>query len=406
MAAEQTGSLTKTKSATQSGDDKGILRPLVDADAHLDPPYEMWAEYLPEELKEKAPYIEEGDEHDWIVFEGNRRPVKQLNNTAGKSGKEFKMHVKRSEMRKVWLPEVRLADMDEDGVEAAVMFGGGPLGTKDQDLYIASFDAYNRWLWDYCQTDRKRLHPVAYLPMRDVDETLGMIRKLAKMGFKAINIPAFPQSRDGISTSSTVKAIKSSQGSALTGDPGGERSYVDPEFDRMWAEIEELDLTVTVHLGARIPRFGEKKYFLADMLMSKMSMAEPIAVLIYGGVFQKYPKLRFVSVESGVGWFAWATEYMDRTWEKQRFWTDSPLDNPPSYFMEQNIFGSFIQDRIGILQRDLPGGKNIMWSSDYPHSETSWPHSHDIIARDFAGVPNADINDIVCDRAKQVYRID
>jgi predicted TIM-barrel fold metal-dependent hydrolase len=406
MATDQaTSSRPGTAPVSDSSNAKGLLRPVIDADAHLDPPYEMWADYLPAHLKDRAPYIEEGDEHDWIVFEGNRRPVKQLNNTAGKSGEQFKMNVKRSEMRKVWVPEVRLADMDEDGIEASVMFGGGPLGTKDSELYIASFTAYNRWLWDYCAADRKRLHPVAYLPMRDVDETLGMVRDVAKMGFRAINIPAFPQASDGISTSSGVKAINSGQGAALTGDPSSERSYVDPDFDRLWAEIAALDLTVTVHLGARIPRFGEKKYFLADMLMSKLSMAEPIAVLIFGGVFRKYPKLRFVTVESGVGWFAWAAEYMDRTWEKQRFWTDSPIDQPPSHYMDQNVYGSFIQDRIGILSRDLPGGRNIMWSSDYPHSETSWPHSHEIIARDFAGVPDGDVNDIVYARAKKVYGI-
>lgn len=396
---------------TQPGEEGGqmvsqnIRRPLIDADAHLDPPYEMWKDYLPAHLRDQAPYIEEGEEHDWIVFEGNRRAVKQLNNTAGKAGKDFKMNVKRSEMRAAWLPEQRLADMDQDGVEAAVIFGGGPLGTKNSELYIASFETYNRWLWDFCGTDRKRLQGVAYLPMRDVDETIGLMRQAAKLGFRTVNIPAFPQSADGISTSATVKAISAGQGAALTGNPTGERSYRDPEFERFWAEVCELDLTVTVHLGARVPRFGEKAHFLPDMLMSKLSMAEPIAVLIFGGVFHRFPKLRFVTVESGVGWFAWAAEYMDRTWERQRFWTDSPISEPPSHFMEQNVYGSFIQDRIGIMQRDWRGGRNIMWSSDYPHSETSWPESQQVVSRDFAGVPDKDIHEIVYARAKRVYQI-
>jgi predicted TIM-barrel fold metal-dependent hydrolase len=381
-------------------------RSLIDADAHLDPPHEMWKDYLPQHLRALAPYIEEGEEHDWVVFEGNRRPVKQLNNTAGKSGKDFKVNVKRSEMRAAWLPDQRLADMDQDGIEAAVIFGGGPLGTRNSELYIASFETYNRWLWDFCGADRKRLQGVAYLPMRDVDETIRLMRQAAKLGFRTVNIPAFPQSADGISTTATVKAISTGQGAALTGNPTGDRSYLDSEFERLWAEVCELDLTVTVHLGARVPRFGEKAHFLPDMLMSKLSMAEPIAVLIFGGIFERFPKLRFVTVESGVGWFAWAAEYMDRTWERQRFWTDSPISQPPSHFMEQNVYGSFIQDRIGILQRDWVGGRNIMWSSDYPHSETSWPQSHDIVARDFAGVPDADIHEIVYARAKRVYQID
>lgn len=378
---------------------------LVDADAHLDPPHTMWREYLPQQLRALAPYIEEGEEHDWVVFEGKKRPLRMINNQAGRAGKDFKMTGKLSEMRVAWQPQARLADMDHDGIEAAVIYGGGPLGTMNSELYIASFEAYNRWLQDFCATDRKRLAGVAYLPMRDIDETLGLLRKAAALGFRNVNIPAFPQSSDGITTSARVAAIAAGQGAALTGNPESDKSYADPEFDRLWAEISERDLTVTIHLGGRVPRFGEKKHFLPDMSMSKLAMAEPINILIYGGVFQRFPKLRFVSAESGVGWFAWMAEYMDRVWEKQRFWTESVLTNPPSFYMDQNIYGSFINDRIGILCRNEPGGKNIMWSSDYPHSETSFPNSHAVIARDFTGVPDAEVQEIVGERARRVFSV-
>src|SRR3546814_11864431 len=83
----------------------------------------MWKDYLPEHLRALAPYIEEGEEHDWIVFEGERRPMKMINNQAGRQGKDFKMSGKRSQMRAAWLPEQRLADMNTAGTDAAVMFG-------------------------------------------------------------------------------------------------------------------------------------------------------------------------------------------------------------------------------------------------------------------------------------------
>jgi hypothetical protein len=114
--------------------------------------------------------------------------------------------------------------------------------------------------------------------------------------------------------------------------------------------------------------------------------------------------MRWAIVESGVGWMSWMAEYMDRTWEKQRFWTESKLQNPPSFYMDRNIYGSFINDRIGIINRSLPGGKNIMWSSDYPHSETTFPNSHAVIARDFAGVPHEDVQKIVGGRARDLYQ--
>jgi predicted TIM-barrel fold metal-dependent hydrolase len=385
--------------------ESGISWPLVDADAHIDPPYEMWRDYLPAPLRELAPYVEEGEECDWVVFEGQRRPIRMISNQAGRSGKDFKMIGKRSEMRAAWKPEQRLADMDADGIDAAVLFGGGPLGTSNSELYVASFEAYNCWVWDFCAVDRRRLIPVAYLPMRNLDETVDLLRKAAKLGFHAANIPAFPQAADGFSTGSNVKALKSGQTAALTGDPKGAWQYSNPDFDRLWAEFEAHDMTTTIHLGARVPRFGEKQHFLPDMPMSKVAMIEPIAIAIFNGIFQRFPKLRFASVESGVGWLAWAAEYMDRTWEKQRYWTESPLTEKPSFFMDRNVYASFIQDRTGVLTRHLPGAHNIMWSSDYPHSETTFPHSREIITRDFEGVPQQDICDITRNRAKQLYGV-
>ncbi|TAL03065.1 MAG: amidohydrolase [Rhodospirillaceae bacterium] len=376
---------------------------VVDADTHIDPPHEMWVEYLPAHLRELAPRIEEGEDCDFVVFEGRRNPLRMISNQAGRAGKDFKMVGKRSDMRAAWLPSQRLADMDQDGIAAAVLFGGGPLGTTNPELYIASFETYNRWVWDFCGVDRHRLVPVAYLPMRDVDETLRLLRQAAKLGFRTANIPAFPQATDGFSTSSVVKAIEVGKGAALTGDPSGGRSYAEPAFDRLWAEVSELDITLTIHLGARIPRFGDKQHILPDMVMSKFAMAEPIAIAIFNGIFQRFPKLRFVCVESGVGWFAFAAEYMDRTWEKQRYWTESKLTEKPSFYMDRNVFGSFINDRLGILNRNAPGGRNIMWSSDYPHSETTFPRSHEVIARDFDGVPENDIREIIYDRARRIY---
>ena len=382
------------------------LGPIVDADAHMDPPHDMWKDYLPSHLKDRAPVIEHGEENDWIIFEGNRRPVMMINNQAGRQGKDFKMVGRLSDLRSTWDAHTRLADMDADGMTAAILFGGGPLGSFDNELYIASYEAYSRWVKDFCSIAPNRLIPVGYVPMRDVDETVAHVTRLAKLGFRAINLPAFPQNPDAWSTTSGVKALKEGQVSALTGDPKGKLQYWQPEFDKLWAALSDLDLVISFHLGARVPRFGEKQYFLPDMPMSKMAMAEPIGIFIFNAIFQRFPRLRIASVESGVGWFAWFTEYLDRIWEKQRFWTESPLKEPPSYYMDHNVWGSFIQDRTGILNRNLPGGKNIMWSSDYPHSETTFPRSREIILRDFEGIPEKDVRDIICNNAKRLYRLD
>lgn len=378
---------------------------IIDADAHVNPAPEFWVEYLPSHLAELAPRIEEGgpdEDCDYIVFEGKRKKILMLGHRGGRRGKDFKMHAKRSDMRAgTWDPALRLEDMDKDGVDAQIQFGGGPLATANQELFIASFHAYNRWLADFCSYSPKKLYGVGYVPMADVDQSIAMVKDFAKRGLKAVNIPAYPLAKDFAGASAD-----GAQMLALTGDPNGERCYADEEFDPFWKTVLDLDMPVTIHLGARAPRFMEPIHFLPDMLMSKLAMAEPIAILIFRGLFQRFPDLKFVSVESGVGWFAFAADYMDRCWQGQGGWTKSPLKSPPSDFMEQNIYGSFIHDSVGIQTRNLKGAKNIMWSSDYPHSESLFPESQALIKEIFAGVPDEDRKEILGGRARKLFHLD
>lgn len=373
---------------------------IVDADAHVNPPYDMWKDYLPPSLQEFSPKIEHADDADYVIFEGKRRKVNLIGAQGGRRGQDFKMEGRVADTRSGgWMPAARLDDMNEDGMDAAVLFGGGPLATANDELYLASFTAYNRWLSDFCSHASDRLIGVGYVPMLDVGMTVGMMRTCIKNGLKAINIPAFPMTR--------YKVVEpgEAQRRALTGDVGGNRGYADPEFDPLWKAACDLGIPITIHLGGRVPRFMEPKWFLSDLLMSKFAMAETIAIMIYGGVFDRFPDLKLASVESGVGWFAFAANYMDETWNKQRFWVNSEIKHLPSHYWEKNIYGSFIHDRAGILNRDMLGAGNIMWSSDYPHSETTFPNSQEVIDRLFEGVPEAEKAMILGGRAKALYNI-
>ncbi len=378
------------------------IKPIVDADAHVNPSHDMWADYLPEDMRALAPQIEHAEDCDYIVFEGTRRKLNLISAQGGREGKDFKMHGRASDARAGgWMPKARLDDMDTDGIDTAILFGGGPLGTTNNDLFIASFDAYNRWLADFCAYAPSRFAGVGYIPMQDVDLAIKMLRDLAARGLKAVNIPAFPMAKVDKAGATGFDA----QTRALTGDVNGDRSYADPEFDPFWKAACDLGMPVTIHLGGRAVRFTEPKFFLSDLLMSKFGMGEPIAIMIYGGVFQRFPDLKLASIESGVGWLAFAANYMDETWHKQRHWVNSVLEHEPSYFMDRNIYASFIHDRVGILTRDMPGAGNIMWSSDYPHSETTFPNSLAKIEELFAGVPEADKAMIIGGRAKQLFNL-
>jgi len=375
---------------------------MIDSDAHVNPPATFWVDYLPKHLASRSPRIEPGsdtDGHDWVVFEGNRKPFVTLSSVAGR-GKDFKLTGRQSDLRSGgWEPAARLEDMDKDGVPTAVLFGGGPLGTADNELFVESFSAYNRWLADFCSYDKKRLVGVAYLPMIDVDQSIAMLKDAAKRGLRGVNIPAFPMSDVNVNDTGGGFA---SQLLALTGDPNGKRQYDSPDFDPFWKAAVDHDMAITIHLGARMPR-PNSPHFLPGMVMSKLTMAEPIAIMVFGGVFDRFPDLRFGSIESGVGWFPWLAEYMDGIWQNQNHWANTTIKHKPSYYMDKNVYGSFIRGPVGIQLHKMVGNRNIMWSTDYPHSETTWPNSQAVIEEQFAGLTEAERRPIIYDNARRFY---
>ena len=370
---------------------------LVDADAHVNPPPGMWRDYLSPKFRDLAPVLESDGEFDYVVFEGQRRKLNLMSSQAGRTFAQYKNSGRLSDMRLGgWMAPQRLDDMDRDGVDLAVIYGGGPLGTADFDLYVDSFAGYNRWVADFCSHDPRRFRHVAYIPMLDVDLAIRMMREARKAGATAVNLPAFPQSKAAFTKADA-------QAQALTGDAQGTRSYRDAEFDPLWQAACDLDLALTFHLGGRVSRFTDKANFLPDMPMARLAMCEVGAILIYGGVFDRFPSLRIGLIECGVGWIPWATEFMDRTWEMQRHWTECAIKEKPSFYFDQNIYASFISDPAGIRQRDHAGCRNIMWSSDYPHSETTFPNSQKTLAMNFEGVPPAERDWIIAGCAEKFY---
>lgn len=372
---------------------------IIDADQHLNPPHDFWKDYLPANLQHLAPYIESAEDADYLIFEGSRRKINIMHALAGVKAKDFKMEGRVKDFRRgSFDPAGRIEDMDMDGVDVAVIYGGGPLGTANKELFLESFNAYNRFVMDFALHDRARLCPVGYIPMVDVVDSVARLKVLAKMGFTVINIPAYPFDLDSLTASGA-------QVHSLTGNMNAEKLYDDPMYDPFWAAAVEHDIALTFHLGGRVTRFTNKQRILADMLASKFAMAETPSTMIFGGVFDRFPGLKIGTIESGGGWLAFAADYMDRTWEKQRFWTESTLKNPPSFYMAQNIYASFIHDRVAIETCHLPGAKNVMWSSDYPHSETTFPESQDWIERLFKGISEQDKKMILCDTAEKFFRV-
>jgi predicted TIM-barrel fold metal-dependent hydrolase len=374
----------------------GAKYSVISADSHVNPLPTFWRDYLPARFHEGLPRLEETDEVDYVVFEGERKPVGLLSAAAGaaagKGAKGYKFYGKISEtLPGGWDPKARLQEIARDGVDAEILFGGGPLGSRNRELHLASFRAYNHWLSDFCKAAPDNFIGMAFIPMWDVDEAIDELRFAGDHGLRGAVIPAFPPT-------GTV------EGTVMIGERNSGRNYHDPEFDRFWEASVELNLPIQMHLGARRNAMG-KDSIMGDATMGALEMAEPITQFVFSGLYQRYPKLRTATVECGVGWFAFVAEYMDFIWEKYRYMTDSPLTEKPSFYMDQAVYGSFLEDSAGVRNRNAPGARNIMWSSDFPHSKTAWPNSRTQIHRLMEGVPESEQQPLLWANAAKLFEL-
>ena len=356
---------------------------LISADSHVNPPATMWAKYLPAALREQAPRVESTDEGDFEVFEGKRKPVLGINAMAGRKPEEYKLNVRRLEEQRSggYEPAARLADMDADGVRAEVIYGGGPLPSQKDELRIASYAAYNDWLADFCAKDPKRLLGVAYLPCETPELAVAEVKRAAGRRLKGCVIPRFP----------------------------GDGEWFDPEWDALWRAILDVGWAAAIHVGGRGRKAGmpslDATGFMSDLLMSKFAMAESISRFVLSGLLARYPDLNVVSVEGQLGWLSFTQYYLDHIWEKHRFWTKSELKERPSVYFKRQVYATFMEDPVGLREREHIGVDNIMWSTDYPHSETTWPNSRKLTdewTRDFA---EKDRRKILFENAERLYHL-
>jgi predicted TIM-barrel fold metal-dependent hydrolase len=130
-----------------------------------------------------------------------------------------------------------------------------------------------------------------------------------------------------------------------------------------------------------------------------------LAALLGSAVPQAYPKLRFVIAEGGIGWVAAAMRLMDHWWEDHHLWLEPKLEEPPSFYCLRQFWLTFEDDRPGLLTREMLNVDHLMWGSDYPHTEGTFPNSRERIIKDFAGVPADQVRKLTADNAAGLYGI-
>jgi len=178
----------------------------------------------------------------------------------------------------------------------------------------------------------------------------------------------------------------------------------------MWAAFAEGGMPVSFHILTG-GMGGDPTLGSGIILMTMMSVVHQIQqtllLLIYGGVFDRHPRLRVVSAEHDAGWVAHFAYRMDQMTERHHHWLGRGSANarPPGEYLRQNVWYTFQKDPVAVETRSRAGLDRLMWASDYPHSDSTWPHSRKVIERDFDGVPEADVAAIVHDNAASLYGI-
>lgn len=355
---------------------------IISADSHVVPLPSFWREYLPERFRDRAPYVEETPEGEVSVFEGRRTPVMAINSNAGRDKKDMGFTYRRfaDQMPGGHDPAARLADLDLDGVQAEVIYGGGPLATEDHELFIASHYAYNDWLADFCSYAPDRMLGVACIPFDSVESAVAEVYRTREKGLRSTLISAQPP----------------------------EGHLFDAAWEPLWHALVETGMPAGLHVGfgfKRKHRFDGGPAFMTDVMMTKMEMAGPLADLIFGGVLQRHPELRVISVEAYIGWLPFVAEYIDHAYRTHRYWNDLGLEEMPSHYLRRQVYATFIEDPVGLRERHAFGVGNIMFSTDYPHGESTFPNSRAFVEKHFADVPADETRRIVYENCAGLYGI-
>jgi predicted TIM-barrel fold metal-dependent hydrolase len=374
-------------------------RPLViSADSHIVEPPDLFVETIDPAFRERAPKVIEDPELGaiWDV-EGLGYPSVELMGGAGKTMDEIALEARFDRARQGgWDPAERLADMDTTGVYGALLYptiGFHSYGIEDPALLRAVLDAWNRWIADFCKVAPDRLKGVGCVILDDVDAAIVAMEHAAKLGLATVNVP-----------------------SQLEGE-----HYGTPAYDRFWAAAQDLDMPVSTHIGSTRGALSHSRareamrrmtagpvadYTSGAIALPDWHVQEMIFRLIASGVFERFPKLRFVCAEFEAGWAAPMLAHLDAAlWEGTHPYVLYDLPMKPSEYFQRNMALTFIRDEVAVRCRDVIGVGNLMWSDDYPHLESCWPDSAAVIDRVLPEdtIPRDDRERILGGNASRIY---
>jgi predicted TIM-barrel fold metal-dependent hydrolase len=366
---------------------------IIDADCHVVEPPHLWTAWLPKQYHDRAPKLVKDEEGGDAWSFGPGVPIMKIGlvATPGLRFEEMKWagYTYETVRKGCWDGKARLEDMDFDGVDAEFIYPSQRtmnhfMGNEERDFHRAGIQAYNNYMAkEFCSADPDRLFFLAQMPNLGVDECIKELQRCREMGARGLIITAWPSGGDDLS----------------------------PEDDRFFAVAQELKMPVSIHINIQRKRnpktTTEGPAAIGNMALSGMIAFPPIMCeLIMSGLFDRFPRLKIIGVETEVGWVPEALEQVDNFYWRNRTHTGVKIKELPSHYFHENFLCTFIQDRVGVKNRYLIGVKNMAWSSDYPHHGCDWPYSRKVIAEMFDGVPADERYQILAGNVAELYGLD
>jgi predicted TIM-barrel fold metal-dependent hydrolase len=361
--------------------------PVISADSHITEPPDCYTANIDPAYRDQAPHLVTDERRgDLFVVPGMKNPIAiALVAAAGKRPEELSetgasfadLH------RSGWDPTARLADQQRDGVAAEVIYPSvGMLlcNHPDVDYKRACFQAYNRWIASYCAADPKRLLGCGQTALRNVDEGIADLEEIAAAGLRGVMMP---------------------------GAPGTEQDYDDPIWDPFWEAAVDLGLPLSFHIltarggGWRGPR-------LNSFMSIIRSIQDIMGTLVFGGVFERHPGLKVVCVEADAGWVPHYMYRMDHAYSRHRNWLAPgvTLARKPSEYFAEHIYVTFQDDWTAFRFADDMNWRRLMWANDFPHSDSTWPWSQELLAEQTQQLSAEQTKAILSDNVASLYRID
>ena len=353
-------------------------QPLISADDHMDlnvlPP-DLWTSRLPAKFSEQAPRVVDTQDGPWWKANGE---------LIGPSGKKAAANKDHGLGFRPGIARQRLEDMDKDGVRCSVIYGP-PRGIQfpDRAMTDACLAAYNDWALEFNSTSPNRLLTLALLPGHRPEIARQELLRVAKAGHRGVVLDLFE---------STVGPI-----------------FYQP-WEGFWAAANDAGIPIHFHLGGglhSLQRVAQSWSMPALVSVVPMQLDESLPGMIFSGILERYPNVKVVLGESGLGWIPYVLERMD--FEYKNYYErikDYRIKEVPTFYWQRQMFATYEEDSFGLQHIDAIGIDNVMWASDYPHGDTTWPNSKKAIMDSPLGkLPEAARRAVTCDNAARVYGI-